>query len=552
MSDTTQNGLARTPVLTIATLSVASIFVWFDVFLHLVLAGPIAAHFLTGSNPGAASAFALLTFAAGFVMRPLGALLFGAMGDRNGRARPVFLTLLLVGAPSLIIGLLPDSKVLGLAAPALVVVLRLVQGLALGGEAGAVSTWVAEASPDGRRGLFTSFVQAAAPLGLVLALAAALILRPTLGHAAFDDWGWRAPLVASALLVVIALLIRAKLTETAVFSVAVEEGRTSAKPLRTALSNRASLVRLSLALLGLAVGQAAVWQVSQVTSLTYMQTDLHLDAPTAQSLMAIALAISLPFYVLAGWLSDRVGRKWIIMAGCAGFAASLIPLFHVLDHAANPRMSRTAMSAPVVLVADPAQCSVMFDPAGVTRFTASCDVARTYLVNAGIPFKFEGAYSGQLAGVQVGTSDTGYIDAFKGGKLSAKDFDAATHDFANKVGAVLSREGYEATADATLVDRPMVIAVLFALALFAAMVGAPMGAMLAELFPTGVRMTSTSLVLALAQGSIGGLVPAAGLALAAATGHLDQGLWVPLFLAGLAVIVGAINLAETRKSGLAA
>jgi len=506
----------------------------------------IGDRFLPAAGTSGALVFAVLVFAAGVVVRPAGAIVFGRLGDRFGRRPTLAAALALSGLATLLVGLVPTYASAGLAAPIALVVLRLLQGLALGGAAGGSLVYVAEQARAGRRGLMVSGIQTAMALGVVLALSTIFAVRQLAGDAGFSAWGWRVPFVVSALVLALSAWVRLKLPESTVF----EAGKAAQAQAGTPAS-RIDMKRLGLAFLGIALGQATVWLMGPVFATTYLRDVLHLSAGQVEGMAALALLAALPFFLLFGWLSDRIGRKWIIMAGCALAAAAYIPLFHTLTIAAHPGIVRAQEGGVVKVVADPRDCSVQFDPLGQSRFKTTCDLAKGYLARAGVPYVNEAAYPNSPAGVQVGGCATCYVESVDPTHLSAAERIAAENTFKSELGAALTHAGYPSKVPAWEVNQPVVIGILFLLALFAAIVTGPGSTMLAEMFPTANRSTAVNLTYQSAEAWVAGLAPAASFAFVAATGNMLQGLWVPIALAALSVIVGVINLADTRKVDIA-
>ena len=542
MSQSEPTAPAPIPGLRLAALAVGSTFVWFDFFLFVPFGALIGGQFLPGDNAGADYLFALFAVAAGLVMRPVGALVFGRMGDARGRAPAVLTAMLVMGAASVLVGLLPTRAQIGLAAPALLILLRLIQGFALGGAPMATALYVAETAPERRRGLYTGVIQAGATVGLALALGLAAALRDGLTGPALESWGWRMPFIASALLLALWAWLNHRLPESPAY--VAETGR---RPLKEAFGAIANLKLVLLVILGLAAGQAVVWQAAHLYALTFLENVLQTAPNVAEGLLLPALVIAAPFFLIFGCLSDKVGRKWVIMAGCALAAAGLLPLFQALSDHVQPGLHEAKTRAPIVLVADARDCSLLFDPVGRARYRTSCDVAREFLTRAGLPFKQEAAYKDQMAGVQVGQSATGYIDSFRGEALSNRAYDEASQDFARRLGAALSQEGYPAQADPQWINGGLVTVILALLLILVAMVTAPLAAMLAELFPARVRSTSATVAWQIGQAWVGGLMAPAAFALVSLAGILSRGLLYPVFFAALAVIVGGINLADRRK-----
>ena len=379
MSDVSAHRVDRSDALVISGASVGTVFEWYDFYLYGSLATFITKHFFSGVNETTGYILALLAFAAGFAVRPFGAIIFGRLGDRWGRKNTFLTTMLLMGLSTFAVGLLPSYEAVGVIAPIALVSLRLIQGLALGGEYGGAATYVAEHAPPGRAGFYTSWIQTTATIGLFLSLVVILATRLNLGTDAFGAWGWRVPFLVSALLLAISLWIRLRLHESPVFQKLVKEGKTSRAPLTEAFASGGNLRLVILALLGLTAGQAVVWYTGQFYSLFFLERILKVDGALANELVAVGLAVGTPFIVLFGWLSDRIGRKVIILAGCALAALTYFPLFHLLTDAANPALAEASVRAPITVAADPADCSFQFDPVGKTVFNSSCDIAKSYL-----------------------------------------------------------------------------------------------------------------------------------------------------------------------------
>jgi MFS family permease len=382
--------------------SLGTVFEWYDFYLYGSLAAIISKQFFSGVNPTAAFIFALMAFAAGFAVRPFGAIVFGRLGDLVGRKYTFLITILLMGASTFIVGLLPSYAAIGIAAPIVLVVLRLLQGLALGGEYGGAATYVAEHAPQGKRGLYTSWIQTTATLGLFLSLVVILGVRTAIGEEAFSEWGWRIPFLLSIVLLAVSVWIRLSLNESPVFQKMKEEGKQSKAPLTESFGRWKNLKLVILALLGLTAGQAVVWYTGQFYALFFLTQTLKVDAATANILIALSLVIGTPFFIFFGWLSDKIGRKGIIMAGCLIAAMTYFPLFNLLTHFANPALEAAQKSAPVTVIADPAQCSFQFNPVGTAKFTSSCDIAKAFLARNSVNYANEAAPVGAVAQVRIG------------------------------------------------------------------------------------------------------------------------------------------------------
>ncbi|OYW44029.1 MAG: MFS transporter [Sphingomonadales bacterium 32-68-7] len=524
--------LRDSQVKVIAASSLGTVFEWYDFYLYGLLASVITAQFFSGVNETTGFILALAAFAAGFAVRPFGALVFGRIGDLVGRKNTFLVTMGIMGASTFAVGLLPSYASIGVAAPLMLVALRLLQGLALGGEYGGAATYVAEHAPEGKRGFYTSFIQTTATLGLFAALLVVIGLRTWLGEEAFAAWGWRLPFLVSALLLAVSLWIRLQLNESPVFQKMKEEGTTSKAPLTEAFGRWRNLKWVLVALLGAVAGQAVVWYTGQFYALFYLERILKVDGATANMLIAAALLIGTPFFVVFGWLSDKIGRKPIIMAGCALAAVSYFPLFGALTSAANPALAEAQASAPVTVMADPATCSVQFDPIGRTAFDKTgCDIAKSALARAGIPYSNAAQASGPAA-VRIGDVVIPVAD-----KAS---FDAA-------LPGLLADAGYPAKADPAQLNSALVIAILTALVLLVTMVYGPIAALLVELFPSRIRYTAMSLPYHIGNGWFGGFLPTIAFAMVAATGDIYAGLWYPIGVAVLTLIVGLLFLPETFR-----
>ena len=523
--------------------SLGTVFEWYDFYLYGSLAAIISAQFFSAVNPTAAFIFALLAFAAGFAVRPFGALVFGRLGDLVGRKYTFLVTILIMGLSTFIVGILPSYATIGIAAPVILIVLRLLQGLALGGEYGGAATYVAEHAPQGRRGAYTSWIQTTATLGLFLSLVVILGCRLALGPERFEAWGWRIPFLFSLVLLGISTWIRLKLDESPLFREMKAQGRTSKAPLRESFAEWGNLKLVLLALFGVGVGQAVVWYTGQFYALFFLTQTLKVDAQTANLLVAASLLLGTPFFLVFGALSDRVGRKPIIMTGCLLAALTYFPLFRGLTHYANPALEAAQAAAPVVVSAAPDRCSVQFNPVGTSRFTTPCDVAKAALVRRGVPYANETA-GGTGAVVRVGaTAIPAYDAAAPDARGKAAAFDAA-------LGRALDGAGYPAKADPARIDRPMVVLLLWVLVLYVTMVYGPIAAMLVEMFPTRIRYTSMSLPYHIANGWFGGFLPTAAFAIVAATGDIYSGLWYPIAAALLTLVVGTLFVRETKDRDL--
>ena len=530
--------------------SLGTVFEWYDFYLYGALSIIISKQFFSGVNETTGFIFALLAFAAGFFVRPFGALVFGRLGDLVGRKRTFLITIVLMGVSTALVGLLPNYATIGVAAPIILIVLRMLQGLALGGEYGGAATYVAEHAPDGRRGLYTSWIQTTATLGLFLSLLVILLCRWATGDD-FEVWGWRIPFLVSVVLLAISVYIRLQLEESPAFEQIRAEGKLAKAPLTEAFANRGNLKIVLLALFGATAGQAVVWYAGQFYALFFLERTLQLEAASANLILIAALLIGTPFFVVFGALSDRIGRKTLVMTGCLLAVLTYFPTFKAITHYANPALERAVATAPVAVVADPARCSLQFDPVGKAAFRESCDVAKTALARAGVPYRNEAATAGATALVRIGTGATAVtVPAFEGGALDATAFKAATGDFGKQLRGALDTAGYPPRADMSQVNYPMVIALCAWLVILVTLVYGPIAAWLVELFPTRIRYTSMSLPYHIGNGWFGGFLPVTSFAIVAATGDIYAGLWYPIVVALMTLVIGGLFLRDTHRSPL--
>jgi MFS family permease len=537
----------RNDALVIGGASVGTVFEWYDFYLYGSLATYITRHFFSGVNETTGYIFALLAFAAGFAVRPFGALIFGRLGDLWGRKNTFLVTMLLMGVSTFAVGLLPSYASVGVIAPIALVSLRLIQGLALGGEYGGAATYVAEHAPAGRRGFYTSWIQTTATVGLFLSLIVILLTRTQLGNEEFSDWGWRLPFLLSAVLLGVSLWIRLRLNESPVFQRLVKEGKTSKKPLTEAFANKKNLKLVILALAGLTAGQAVVWYTGQFYALFFLEKILKVDGALTNQLVAYGLAIGTPFIILFGWLSDKIGRKPIILGGCLLAALTYFPLFHALTAAANPSLAEASARAPITIIADPADCAFQFDPVGKAAFNSSCDIAKSHLARAGLPYRNESAAPGTLARVSVGDV---VLPSFDGHALGKTELAARRVAWEAEASATMAAAGYPASSDSATVNKPAVIAILAVLMIYVAMVYGPIAAMLVEMFPAAIRYTSMSLPYHIGNGWFGGFLPTTAFAMVAASGDIFYGLWYPVIVAGLTFVIGLFFIRETRHANI--
>jgi MFS family permease len=523
--------------------SLGTVFEWYDFYLYGSLAALIGKQFFTGLNEASQFIFALLAFAAGFAVRPFGAIVFGRIGDLIGRKYTFLITIIIMGLSTFLVGVLPSYNTIGVVAPVILILLRLLQGLALGGEYGGAATYVAEHAPPGKRGLYTSFIQITATFGLFLSLLVILGTRLGLGTEAFEAWGWRIPFLVSSLLLAISVYIRLQLQESPVFKQMKDEGKGSKAPLTEAFARWGNLKLVILALLGATAGQAVVWYTGQFYSLYFLTQSLKIDGTTANLLIAAALLIGTPFFVVFGWLSDRIGRKTIVLAGCLIAAVTYFPIFKGLTHFGNPAIEAAAAASPVSVFADPKACSFQFDPVGKKTFTSSCDIAKSVLAKKGVPYTNLVAPPGTVAQVKIGETA---IDSFEGTALDKAAFTDQSKAFSAKVFATLKTAGYPDKADPAQSNYPMLILLLALLVLYVTMVYGPIAAWLVEMFPTRIRYTSMSLPYHIGNGWFGGFVPTIGFMLVAWKGDIYYGLWYPIVVALMTFVIGLLFVKETK------
>ncbi|WP_236621630.1 MFS transporter [Asticcacaulis benevestitus] len=531
--------------LVIGASSLGTIFEWFDFYIFGTLAAIMGTQFfeVEGINPTTSFIFALLALAAGFVVRPFGAMVFGGMGDKIGRKHTFLVTMVIMGLSTFLVGVLPNYATIGIAAPIILIGLRLVQGLAMGGEYGGAATYVAEHSPDNKRGQMTAWIQTTATLGLLLALVAIGVTQHYVSPEDFKAWGWRLPFLFSIVLLLVSIWIRMKLNESPVFQAMKDEGRTSKSPLREAFLEWRNLKIVLIALFGLVAGQGVVWYTGQFYALFFLQKMLHVDLSTSYWLIGGALAIGTPFFIFFGWLSDRIGRKPIILAGLVLAAAGYFPLFGALTGAVSPALEQAQKASPVVVVADQAACAVQFDPVGKAKFLQSCDIAKSYLAKGGFSYSNEAAPAGAVASVRIGQT---VIPSFEGKNLTGAALKTAQADFVKQVGGALKAAGYPTKADNATIDYPKTLGILTLLVLLVTMVYAPMAAALVEMFPARIRYSAMSLPYHFGNGWFGGLLPFITFTIVAATGGIYDGLWYPVGIAAFTVVIGLLFVKDNR------
>ena len=523
--------------------SLGTVFEWYDFYLYGSLAAIIAKQFFSGLDEGSAFIFALLAFAAGFIVRPFGALVFGRLGDMIGRKYTFLITILIMGLSTFIVGLLPSYASIGVAAPVILIGLRMLQGLALGGEYGGAAVYVAEHAPHGKRGAYTSWIQTTATLGLFLSLMVILGTRTLIGEAAFADWGWRVPFIGSILLLGVSVYIRLSMEESPAFVKMKAEGKTSKAPLSESFGQWKNLKIVILALIGLTAGQAVVWYSGQFYALFFLTQALKVDGATANILVAVSLLIGTPFFIVFGALSDKIGRKPIIMAGCFLAAVTYFPVFTALTKAANPDLAAAQAANKVFVSADPAECSFQFNPTGTVKFTSSCDIAKQVLAGASVSYENVAAAAGTPASIKIGET---VIPGYTSKGLPAVEAKLKDVEFKKAVADALKGAGYPSKADPAKVDKVMVILILTYLVLLVTMVYGPIAAMLVEMFPTRIRYTSMSLPYHIGNGWFGGLLPTTAFAIVAQTGNMYNGLWYPIIIAGATVVIGTLFIKETK------
>ena len=521
--------------------SLGTVFEWYDFYLYGSLAAIIAKQFFAGLDPTSGFIFALLAFAAGFIVRPFGALVFGRLGDMIGRKYTFLVTILLMGVSTFIVGILPNYNTIGVAAPVILIILRLLQGLALGGEYGGAATYVAEHAPHGRRGAYTAWIQTTATMGLFLSRLVILGTRTAIGEDAFQDWGWRIPFIVSIALLAISVWIRLSMNESPAFKKMKEEGKTSKAPLSESFGQWSNLKIVLIALFGLVAGQGVVWYTGQFYALFFLTQALKVDGPTANILVAVSLLIATPFFVIFGTLSDKIGRKPIILGGCLIAAVTYFPLFKALTEAANPDLARAQATAPVTLIANPAECSFQFNPTGTAKFTSSCDVAKQVLANNSV--NYESIDGSGVAQIKVGDK---VIESYTSVGLSPEEAKAKDAAFKKTVISAVRDAGYPEKADPAKLNKPLVVGILTLLVIYVTMVYGPIAAMLVEMFPTRIRYTSMSLPYHIGNGWFGGLLPTTAFAIVAQTGNIYNGLWYPIIIAMMTFVLGVFLVRETK------
>ncbi len=532
--------------------SLGTVFEWYDFYLYGSLAAFIGKHFFAALDPTAQFIASLLAFAAGFIVRPFGALVFGRLGDMIGRKYTFLVTILIMGLATFIVGILPGYASIGVAAPIILVGLRILQGLALGGEYGGAATYVAEHAPHGKRGAYTSWIQTTATLGLFLSLMVILGTRTFLGEAAFGEWGWRVPFIMSIFLLAISVWIRLSMNESPAFKKMKEEGKVSKAPLTESFGQWKNGKIVLLALFGLVMGQGVVWYTGQFYALFFLANVLKVDAGTANVMVAVSLIIGTPFFVVFGTLSDKIGRKPIILAGMLLAILTYFPLFKALTGAANPELAKAQATAQISVKADPGTCSFQGSPiAREVDFLSGCDIAKRALTQNSASYSNVAAPAGSPTVVKIGDKEltpptaSTLAGGHKFDEASAKSIAA----FKKELAETLKAAGYPPKA------KPIdfmggqwwsVVGILAILVLYVTMVYGPIAAMLVEMFPTRIRYTSMSLPYHIGNGWFGGLLPSITFAMVASNGNMYYGLWYPIVIAAVCFVIGLIFVRETK------
>jgi MFS family permease len=540
--------------------SAGTIFEWYDFYLYGSLAAIIGAQFFSSFPEATRNVFALLAFAAGFLVRPFGALFFGRLGDLVGRKYTFLMTILIMGASTFVVGLLPTYDQIGWLAPVILIMLRMLQGLALGGEYGGAVVYVAEHAPPGRRGYFTSWIQTTATLGLLLSLMVILGVRSYVGEAEFAKWGWRIPFLLSIFLLGISVWIRLQMEESPAFKKMKEEGTQSKAPLSEAFGQWKNAKFALIALFGLVAGQAVVWYTGQFYALFFLQSILRVDMFTANVLIAWSLIIGTVGFIVFGSLSDRIGRKPIIMAGCVLAAITYFPVFKLLSETANPMLAKAQETVKVTVLVDKDQCSFQFNPTGTAKFTSSCDITKALLARSSVNYTVQEGPKGQPAKVKIGDKEVAGYDMATLTGDAAKTVPAA---FTKAVNDALGAAGYPVAgvANPTIVKMSgffdifrgqtfTLVLILTYLVILVTMVYGPIAAALVELFPTRIRYTGMSLPYHIGNGWFGGLMPATSFAMIAQTGDIYYGLWYPIVIALGTFVIGMIFVPENNNKDI--
>jgi MFS family permease len=564
MSTTVSIGTAETRPMTreekrvILASSAGTVFEWYDFYLYGSLAAVIGAQFFSAFPESTRNIFALLAFAAGFLVRPFGALVFGRLGDLVGRKYTFLVTILIMGISTFVVGLLPNYAAIGWLAPVLLIALRMLQGLALGGEYGGAVVYVAEHAPNGRRGFYTSWIQTTATLGLLLSLIVILTVRLSVGEEAFAAWGWRVPFLLSIILLAISVWIRLQMQESPAFEKMKAEGKQSKAPISEAFGQWKNAKFAVIALFGLVAGQAVVWYTGQFYALFFLQSILRVDLFTANVLIAWSLILGTGGFILFGWLSDKIGRKPIILAGCLIAALSYFPVFQFITKTANPALYKAQTETKVTVFANKDECSFQFNPTGTSKFTSSCDVAKALLARSSVNYTVEDAPDGSVAKVKIGGTEISSYDATT---LTGDAVKATPAAFSKAVADALKTAGYPAAGNPEIVNvqgffdvfraQPLtLILTLTFLVVLVTMVYGPIAAALVELFPTRIRYTAMSLPYHIGNGWFGGLMPATAFAITAQTGDIYAGLWYPIVIALATFVIGLLFVPENKDKNI--
>jgi MFS family permease len=530
----------------ITASSAGTAFEWYDFFIFGSLTPVIAKVFLAGLEPTAALIAALALFAVGFAFRPLGAIIFGAMGDRVGRKATFLTTVSLMGGATFAIGLLPTYEQVGTLAPILLIFLRICQGTALGGEYGGAAIYVAEHATNERRGAATGWIQSSASFGLLAALLIIFATRTWLGEDAFAAWGWRIPFLMSVVLLAISVWMRMKLSESPHFARLKEEGKVTKAPLREAFANRDSLKRVAVAFFGIMCAQGAVWYFTFFYMQVFLEKSLGLPGATKDMLLIVMTLVSAPLYVFFGWLSDRVGRKPVMLAGMLLALALYFPGSHFIATAANPALVAAQRATPVIVETDKATCTSQFDPIGTAKFVSACDIAKSALVSRGVSYSTRPSADGQTR--VIAGSNAAPIRGGEG--LSGPDLKALKAKSAETINAELASAGYPKSADTRQINMPLLITILLLFVVAATALYGPQAAALVEMFPTRIRYTAMSLPYHVGTGWVGGFLPVTSFAIVAITGDIYAGLWYAVGFTALSAVVTIFFLKETRAKPL--
>ena len=533
--------------LVVTASAAGTAFEWYDFFLFVPLATIISKMFFAGLNDTAAYIFALLSFAAGFATRPVGALIFGRIGDRIGRKATFLITITLMGVATFAVGLLPTYGQVGVVSPVLFIILRMLQGIALGGEWGGAAIYIAEHSSVARRGYMTSWIGTSAAFGLGGALVVVLVTRTLLGEPSFTTWGWRIPFMLSAVLLGISIWIRMTLHESPVFQGLRDRGERSTSPYKESFGEWKNLKLVLIALGSMMVAQGAVWYAAFFYAQTFVEKIVKVAPETVNAIMIAVVVCSAPLYVFFGWLSDKVGRKIVMVSGMVLTTAALYPGFHMIVQAGNPALAQASATSPVVVIADPATCSLQFDPVGKAQFKSSCDIAKSVLTNAGVTYTNVVAPTGAVASVKVGQTAIASAD---GTALDPKALKVLKAGVDGKIKAALKAAGYPAKADPARTNAVGIFLVMLFFTVGATALYGPQAAAMSELFPARIRYTALSLPYHIGTGCVGGFLPATAYAMVAASGNIYFGLWYPIVAAVFAIAVSILFLPETRGRDL--